>query len=293
MKLFALRLFIFIALVAPWSQTVAQDKPAYILYKANGKKTSFKRMMKDLEKADIVLFGEHHDNPISHWLQLEVVRELTDRRKVRLGAEMFEADNQEALTQYVQGQIDGKELDSLARLWQNYDTDYAPIVDLARDKALAFVATNVPRRYASQVYRGGFEVLDDLPSEEKSWIAPLPIPYDASLPGYQQMLTMGGGHGGENLPKAQALKDATMAHFILENYEAGSLFIHLNGAYHSDNYEGILWYLRQKQPNLSYWTITTVQQEDPGKLDAEYESRADFIIVVDNDMTRTYKTSMN
>jgi len=48
-------------------------------------------------------------------------------------------------------------------------------------------------------------------------------------------------HGGENLPKAQALKDATMAFFISENYIFGKIFIHFNGAYHSDNYEEILW----------------------------------------------------
>ena len=36
------------------------------------------------------------------------------------------------------------------------------------------------------------------------------------------MLAMGGGHGGETLPMAQAIKDATMAHFILSNLFEGS-----------------------------------------------------------------------
>jgi hypothetical protein len=96
------------------------------------------------------------------------------------------------------------------------------------------------------------------------------------------------GHSGTNLPKAQALKDATMAHFILENYKQGSLFLHFNGAYHSDNYEGVLWYLKQARPTLKYATISTVSQKDISKLLAENRGKADFIICVDEDMTTTY-----
>jgi len=97
-----------------------------------------------------------------------------------------------------------------------------------------------------------------------------------------------GGHGGENLPKAQALKDATMAHFILQYYKPGSLFIHYNGAYHSENREGIVWYLRKQQPALNIITITTVSQKDIFHLLKENVNKADFIICVDEDMTTTY-----
>ena len=95
-------------------------------------------------------------------------------------------------------------------------------------------------------------------------------------------------HGGDNLPKAQAIKDATMAYFILENFKQGSLFIHYNGSYHSENYEGILWYLKKKRPELKYVTITTVTQKDISRLLAENKGKADFIICVDEDMTTTY-----
>ncbi len=46
------------------------DKPAYFLYNKQGKTVKYEKMMKDLEDADIVLFGESHDNPIAHWLEL-------------------------------------------------------------------------------------------------------------------------------------------------------------------------------------------------------------------------------
>ena len=49
-----------------------------------------------------------------------------------------------------------------------------------------------------------------------------------------------GGHGTLNTVKAQASKDATMAHFILQRLAAGSLFIHYNGSFHSENHDGII-----------------------------------------------------
>ncbi|MFN5225154.1 MAG: ChaN family lipoprotein [Bacteroidota bacterium] len=273
-------------LIAPIIQ--AQDKPAYVLYNAKGKKVRFSKMMQKLEETDILLFGEYHNNPISHWLQLEVTTGLAGKRQLVLGAEMFEQDNQLALTDFIEGRISERQLDSSARLWKNYPTDYAPLVRFAKSNGIAFAATNIPRRFASLVARGGFEALDTLGSTQKSWIAPLPIAYDSTLPGYKNMLAMMGGHGGSNLPKAQAVKDATMAHFILQFYRPGSLFIHYNGAYHSDFHEGISWYLQQKQPALRIATITTVSQKDIGQLEKEHLGRADYIICVADNMTTTY-----
>jgi len=267
---------------------VAQSKPAYVLYNSKGKKISYKKMMKALAGKDIILFGEFHNNPIAHWLQLAVSKELVEKRKVMFGAEMFEADNQQPLNRYLAGTLSAKGLDSSTRLWNNYKTDYAPLVNLAKEKQLPFIATNVPRRYASLVSKKGFEGLDTLTALEKSWMAPLPFPYDPELPGYVNMVKMMAGHGGPNLPKAQAIKDATMAYFILKHYQPGELFIHFNGAYHSDNYEGILWYLKKEKPALQYATISTVSQQDIKKLLAENKGKADYIICVDEDMTTTY-----
>ena len=266
----------------------AQQKPAYVLYNAQGKKVSYKKMIKRLAKKDIVLFGEFHNNAISHWLELSVAKDLAEKRNLTFGAEMFEADNQQALNDYLSGKINAKGLDSLARLWSNYKTDYAPIVNFAKEKNAAFVATNIPRRYASMVSKKGFGSLDTLSALEKTWMAPLPMDYDSLLPGYVKMMTMMGGHGSPNMPKAQASKDATMAYFILQNFKPGSLFIHYNGAFHSDNYDGINWYLIRMRPDLGYGTITTVSQKNIKELLAENKGKADFIICVDEDMTNTY-----
>lgn len=268
--------------------TVSAQKAPYVIYNAKGKKVSYKKMLKTLEDKDMVLFGELHNNPIAHWLQYELTADLHSKRQLILGAEMIEADNQDELNDYLSGKIDYKALDSTARLWNNHKTDYAPLVDFARDSSLVFVASNVPRRYASMVYRGGFEALDSLPAQERAWIAPLPIAYDPELPGYKNILEMMGDHGSPTLVMAQAIKDATMAHFILQNYKEGSLFLHYNGAYHSNDYEGILWYLQLQRPDLDYGTISTVTQENVHKLEEENENLADFIICVDQNMTTTY-----
>jgi uncharacterized iron-regulated protein len=267
---------------------VAQDKLPYQLYDAKGKKTTYSKMLKQAENVEVVLFGEYHDNSIVHWLQLEFTKDLSEKKQLVLGAEMIEADNQVQLNQYLKGEINQKAFDTLARLWNNHKTDYKPLVDFAKDKKLHFVASNIPRRYASLVYKQGFEALDKLSAEEKNWIAPLPIAYDKDLPGYQQMLKMMGDHANENLPKAQAVKDATMGYFILQNLQPNAVFIHYNGTYHSDNYEGIHWYLKQGKPAIKIMTIATVSQKDISKLEKEHLKIADFILVVDEDVTKTF-----
>ena len=268
--------------------TFAQDKKAYQLFDKNGKKVSYKKLLKAAEGTQVVLFGEFHNNAISHWLELELTKDVAENKAVVLGAEMLEADNQKQVNQYLNGDINQKKLDSTARLWPNYKTDYKPLVDFAKENKLQFIATNIPRRFASLVFKNGFEALEKLTDEEKTWIAPQPIPYDATLPGYVEILKMMGEHTSPNMPKAQASKDATMAYFINKNLKEGTTFIHYNGSYHSDNFEAISWYLKTYQSNVKIVTISSVEQKDLTKLDTENYNKANFIIVIDEDVTKTY-----
>lgn len=267
----------------------AQDLRAYQLYDKEGEALSFNEMLSALSEADVILFGELHNNPICHWLQYEVTAALYERdSNLVLGAEMFEADNQEALNLYLKDSIDEKGLDSLARLWPNYDTDYKGLVDFAKARQLPFIATNIPRVYARQVYKQGLESLDTLSDSIKAWMVPLPMPYDGELPGYKALLEMMGGHGGENFPKAQAIKDATMAHFIVLHLPNKGTFIHYNGDYHSKDFEGISWYLNEFQDDLSIMTISTQIQDQVSPLDSANAGHADFTLVVDGQMTNSY-----
>ena len=289
-------------------QTALAQKPAYMLYREDGKKANYEKMFREAAQADVVLFGEQHTNPIAHWLQLELTTDLYREKGdgLILGAEMFEADNQLILNEYLSGFITETVFEDEARLWNNYATDYKPLVELAKDHGLTFVATNIPRRYANMVFKRGLASLDSLSDEALTYMAPLPLEYDKSLDCYAQLMGSGApsmgnpepagdtlnpmaGHGSINLVDAQAIKDAAMAYFILQNWQPGRLLIHYNGAYHSDNFESINWFLKRDRPDLKIVTISTVSQDDVEKLDEGSEGKADFIIAVPSNMTLTHR----
>ena len=264
------------------------DLPAYCLYNGQGDEVRFSKMVKTLAEADVVLFGEYHDNPIVHWLQLETAKALLEAKKDKLaiGMEMFESDDQVLLNEYFLGIVTERNFEKDCRLWPNYKTDYKPLLDLARQNGLKFVATNVPRRYASLVSQQGLTALQQLPEASLAFLPPLPISFDLNQKGYQEMLEM--ANGNEFFPQAQALKDATMAYFILQNREPGECFLHLNGAFHSDRREGIAHYLLEADPTLKIAVVTTAQQADVEKFDPEYRGRSDFVVCVPESMTRTH-----
>lgn len=279
-------------LLAVFSIPAMAQMPAYRLFREDGKKTDFKKMTEAAAGADVVLFGELHNDPIAHWLQLELTRSLHAKKGVMLvlGAEMFETDNQLILDEYLEGLIPEEKFEEEVKLWKNYKTDYKPLVLFAREHQLRFIATNIPRRYANIVFRQGLPVLDGISEAAKGYITPLPLEYDTSLQSYSSLSGAGGpmGHGSANLVDAQAIKDATMAHFILANRDPGSLFLHFNGAYHSDHGESINWFLKRADPGLEIVTISTVSQDEIDRLEEKNRGKADFIICVPSTMTKTH-----
>ena len=249
-------------------------------------------MIRSLQKADVVFFGELHNNTFAHWIELQVLKDLyATNTRLTLGMEMFEADDQVVLNEYLAGLIEEKHLIKESKIWDNYATDYKPLIEFARAHTLSVVATNVPRRYANLVYRKGLQSLDSLSSESKKWMAPLPIGIDYSLSGYKAMMEGMGQHGNgsaANLVASQALKDATMAHFIAANLVEGGVFDHINGAYHTQDYQGIVTYLKALKPDLRIVTLHTVEQEKIEDLDKSNMSKADFIFCITDDMTKSY-----
>lgn len=272
------------------------DKPAYRIFDKDGKHADYKELLKAASEADIVFFGELHDNSLCHWLELELTKDLYEARKEKLvlGAEMFETDNQLLVNEYVTQFIRKKDFEAEAKLWPNYRTDYAPLVDFAREKKLRFVATNIPRRYAAIVNQKDFAGLDSINAHQRAMIAPLPIKYDSTLKCYASIgAAVGGGmsHTTMHLAEAQAMKDATMAHFILKNWEPGKTFLHFNGSYHSDDFQGTVWYVNTYGKRLPYipkvLTISAVEQDTLDDLSKETIGKADFIICIPSSMTKT------
>ncbi|MCX6278298.1 MAG: ChaN family lipoprotein [Bacteroidetes bacterium] len=273
------------------------DKSAYQVYNSRGKQVDYKEMLKAAKKSDIIFFGELHDNPICHWLELEFTKDLYAEKGVNLvlGAEMFETDNQLLINEYLSKMIRKKDFEAEAKIWPNYKNDYAPLLDFAREKGLKFTATNIPRRYAALVNQKGFEGLDSINAMQRGLIAPLPIKYPDSMECYAGIAKSAGeglsAHAAANLGKAQAIKDATMAHFLMKNAFSDKTILHFNGSYHSDNYQGIVWYVNQIIRKTSFepkiLTISCIEQENIDTLSKAEESKADFIIVIPSSMTKT------
>ncbi len=267
------------------------DKKAYQLFDSKGKQITYTHLLEKAQAADIILFGELHNNPIDHWLEQELSKDLYAIKKgnLILSTEMFEADDQIIIDEYLSGSISEKTMKDEAKLWTNYTTDYKPLLDLAKENRLKFIAANIPRRYANMVYTRGLEKLDSINPEAKRWIAPLPIAYDSTLACYADIYKQAKGHGGQNLPKSQAVKDATMAYFILKNFSTGKTLIHFNGSYHSDRYQGIVWYLKKSNPALKIFTIGSTEQVETDELDKETEGLADCIICTPSSMSKSYQ----
>ena len=325
---------------------------AYKVYDKDGKEQDFAKVLDKAMDADIVFFGELHNNVIAHWLELELAKGMFFKKKegksLVIGAEMFESDDQLVLDEYLQGKIPEKNFEQEAKLWNNYKTDYKPLLTFAFENKLPYIATNAPRRYAALVNNSGFDGLNDLSDVAKSFIAPLPIDVDLELPCYKKMEEMMGGHSpmvkktidtsnlktvsptqvgeaGEkiafkdsigslkematkqampkmpvqlepgkmnnkmqNFKQAQAIKDATMAHFIIKNLPSNGIFLHLNGAYHSDNYEGIVWFIKKAKPQKKILTITTIEKDNIDDISDEDMKKADYIIVVPSSMNGSY-----
>lgn len=268
----------------------AQDE-AYQFFTNKGKKIDLKDVLKEAKDVDAVFFGELHNNSLGHWLQLQVLKGLqVENSDLVVGSEIFERDDQLNLDEWFLGQITESNFEAEANLWKNYNTDYRPILRYANEKGLTFIATNVPRKYASLVSKSGLSALDELSPLAKKYFAKLPVEVDMNMPGYAAMKDMMHGAPGnsEFMIQAQALKDATLAESLFESLHAGKKIYHINGSYHSKDGEGILWYLKREFPALKSLDIHMVTQDQLDNLEDENAKAGEIILVLPSDSHTTY-----
>ena len=270
----------------------AQSPAAYVLYDKDGNRADYAQMMEVMGQMDIVFLGEIHNCPIAHWMEKLIIQDLhkIHGNQLMLGAEMFERDNQLLLDEYLGGLIPESKFKAEVKLWDNYDTDYAPLVDFAKENHLPFIATNVARRYANMVSKGGYEALDSISEEARKLIAPLPIEYiDNPLVNayFAHMMQPGmSTMPANNLAKAQTVKDATMAWSIAQTLKGK--MVHVNGSFHSTGHAGIISYLNVYRPGLKMGTVEVVRQDDVESLNERHKGHADYFICVPNSMTTTF-----
>lgn len=275
-------IYIIIAiLVAFKSNLFAIEKDSISFHNNLGQEITIDSILKTTVDKKFFFFGELHGQQPAHQVELQLIKALYEKHGDNLvvGMEMFEADVQPIINEYFNGLINQRSFETEARIWNNYQNDYKPVVEFAKENQIPLVATNIPRRYANSVYHQGVAVLEEMPKQTKKNYFPkakFKVTDNSQL--YKQLAEMAAGHNTENLVASQALKDATMARFILENTKKKTKFLHLHGSFHSLYREGILNYMSQNQREQSV-VIQTVKSDSNNTESISYAD-ADFTLVI-------------
>jgi uncharacterized iron-regulated protein len=259
----------------------------------------WEQMIERLARADVVFFGEQHDDPATHRVEAAVLESLGGiGRPVVLSLEMFERDVQRTLDEYLAGRISEPDFLAPSRPWPRYATDYRPLVELAKARGWPVVAANVPRPMASAVSRRGLAALDTLSPAERLYAArEIVCPNDDYHARFmEQMQGHGAGAGtspagrdtlstamAERFYLAQCVKDETMAESIVEarrRAPRNAIVVHFNGAFHSDFGQGTVDRVTRREPGWKIALVTAVPARDPRAVPiAPLSGRADVVII--------------
>ena len=240
-----------------------------IIDSKKSKEIDLTEMVEKLGDYDVIFFGEYHDNKILHSLEIELLKMFYfNNKNLIISLEMFERDVQSVLDKYLINEISEADFLTDSRPWSNYETDYKPLIEFAKENKLTVVAANIPRRYASMISKQGINALDSLSVEEKKFIAKKHIVFeDEYKERFIQTMKNNMAHRSK-MPKgmmmnfdqiyaAQCIKDDTMAESILkyQRFPPRSKVIHYNGDFHSRKHLGTAQKIQILEPMLKVVVI--------------------------------------
>ncbi|GAA4797914.1 hypothetical protein GCM10023231_28180 [Olivibacter ginsenosidimutans] len=250
----------------------------------NNKEISLNQLTKKLKKADVIFFGEEHNDSIGHLLEFALLKQLYERyQQIGLSMEMFQSDTQLVLDEYLNDIITEANFRRDGKLWNNYD-DYQKLITYAKENKIPVLAANAPSRYTNSVTRNGLQSLGILSDSAKQLIAPLPID---TLTGryYEKFMALMGNHqaaNGMNFYQSQNLWDATMAYRISNfNKQFQIKIVHITGRFHCDEKLGTYQQLQKYAPELKLVNISCFPNDSTESQAQEKEENttlADFII---------------
>ena len=248
----------------------------------------------DMNNADVLFFGEEHNDSTCHVLELALFTKLAAKYpgKMALSMEMFETDCQNVVNEYLTGLIRERNFITEARAWHNYK-DYRPMIELAKTSNIPVIAANAPARYVNMVNRMGLNSLEKLNATGKAWLPPLPVDTATGLY-YEKFLQIMGGHdamGGMQLYQAQNLWDATMgwsiAGFLKKH--PGCKLLQVNGGFHSEDKLGAAAQLQKYNPKVQELNIACFSDDSFDNPDwSKYSKNNDYIILTDPKLPKTY-----
>jgi len=248
--------------------------------------SDFESMLADLARADAVFVGEQHDDANTHRLELAIVEGLTRRGvSVVVALEMFERDVQSQVEGYAAGRITEEQFLKDSRPWPRYASDYRPLIEFAKAHHLPIVASNVPRRIASDVSKNGMPAIEKLGSDDRAFAA-REVQCPTSGDYYQRFGEAMGGHEGANANFyfAQCVKDETMGESVATAFQKNATgrvtIVHVNGAFHSDFGEGTADSARRRMPGrrIAVVSMLPVDDLDTTKPDDDDFKRADYLV---------------
>ena len=178
-----------------------------------GRQLRLSQLMPDLLNRKIILVGEQHTDVSHHRAQLRVIQELAHSgAKVAIGLEMFRRDNQDALDQWIAGDISLPQFEKIYYDNWNYPWPaYSAIFEFARAKKLPMIGLNVPRDITRQVARSGFQSLSE---EQRGQLADVTCSIDEEYMQYIRSVYGAHAHGNMNFTffcEAQMVWDTAMA----------------------------------------------------------------------------------
>jgi len=286
-------LFVFVLAISTglYAQGISSHYKIYDVKKQ--KPISIDDIVADMAHADVLFFGEDHNDSVGHYLEAELLKKLHLKYplKMALSLEMFPTDVQLEVDEYLAGLISEKNFIKESRVWGNYK-DYRPLIEYAKQNGLKVIAANAATRYSNAVTFGGLKVLEKFPKTAFNFLPPTPI--DTVQGRYYEKFTATlGGHGMGTMKiyQTQNLWDATMAWSINNFIKAnkGMKVLQLNGRFHSDEKLGTLARLKQLNPKLEILNISSFSDE--GFTDPKWEKfgqLADYIIITDPTVKRSY-----
>lgn len=248
----------------------------------------------DMANADVLFFGEEHNDSTGHYLEYSLLKKLSERypAKIALSMEMFETDCQLVLDEYLNGFIREKNFVTEARAWHNYK-DYRPLIEFAKTGRIPVIAANAPARYTNMANRLGLAGLNQLSAAAKACLPPLPIDTATGVY-YEKFLRAMGGHnaiGGTQMFQAQNLWDATMgwsiARFLRSHRDYKILQV--NGGFHSEEKLGAAAQLKKYFPKARIWNVAVYSDENFEKPDwNKLSENGDYIILTDPKLPKTF-----
>jgi len=275
----------------------SQESPAihYKIYDTKNQKViSVDDIIRNMDQADVLFFGEEHSDSTCHILETAIFSKLASKYpgNAALSLEMFETDCQNVLNEYLNGLIREKNFITEARAWPNYK-DYRPMIELAKSNHITVIAANAPARYVNMVNRMGLASLQKLDDIGRSWLPSLPVD-TATGTYYDKFIEIMGGHssmGGMQMYQAQNLWDATMGWSIsrfLKKHRHYKIF-QVNGGFHSEEKLGAATQLMKYAPKTKILNIACFSDDSFDNPDwSKFSKNNDYIILTDPKLPKTY-----